>query len=482
MIYDFFNPYGGLNTMSDNYVTGDNIYERELQNFFFQTLGMMSITHYGAIGDGRRDNYGPLQVAIDDANRRGLNYIYVPFGRYIYTGELLHEGSVTFVGNPHAKIINIRTGKEIPIGQFGSSLGIETMRYDLHKMALALSKYINYTSDIDQGYYYTIDEDNTLKEKEKQWTANFVADARVLYSRVKIKGQCLSDSMYYVVDEEGNVLYASPKGMRFTELTEIILNIPFGARQVVFNFTNIDQNIPELWLLDIVTDFYTKEEIDTMLAEKQDNLVAGEGITIDNNVISATGEISGTPFATCPFPTVWGGTTEQQTDTGTTSIGTWTISTDATPEPESGTKISYAFDRDDSTYYRARLESVGSTDPDAGPRYIEIALPSSVSIRPVEIYLKINNVYISSTHPECRSIIQGYNEATSEWEDFYTITEIPHDGNYVVGMTVEVSVPNYYTKFRVANMYRNYFDGTIYDFQVRSGYIKIENNQENPID
>lgn len=104
---------------SDNYVTGDNVFLRELQDFFFLVLGMMSITHYGAVGDGRKDNYGPLQVAIDDAHRRGLGYIYVPFGRYIYTGNLINLDGITFIGNPRAKIVNIRTGVEIPIKQFG---------------------------------------------------------------------------------------------------------------------------------------------------------------------------------------------------------------------------------------------------------------------------------------------------------------------------------------------------------------------------
>ena len=105
--------------ISDNYVTGDNIYLRELQNFFFEVLGMMSITHYGAIGDGRRDNYGPLQVAIDDAHRRGCSFLYVPYGRFIYTGELINIGDLIFIGNPHSHIVNIRTGEEIEIKQFG---------------------------------------------------------------------------------------------------------------------------------------------------------------------------------------------------------------------------------------------------------------------------------------------------------------------------------------------------------------------------
>ena len=105
--------------ISDNFVTGDNIYLSEMYNFFFEVLGMMSITHYGAVGDGITDNYGYLQVAIDDAHRRGLSFLYVPYGRYIYTGELLRIDDIIFMGNPHAHIVNIRTGTEIKIHQFG---------------------------------------------------------------------------------------------------------------------------------------------------------------------------------------------------------------------------------------------------------------------------------------------------------------------------------------------------------------------------
>ena len=105
--------------ISDNFVVGDNVYLNELKNFFFEVLGMMSITHYGAIGDVRTDNYPYLQVAIDDANRRGLCYLYVPFGMFRYRGNLINRENITFIGNPRAKIFNDRTGEEIEIKQFG---------------------------------------------------------------------------------------------------------------------------------------------------------------------------------------------------------------------------------------------------------------------------------------------------------------------------------------------------------------------------
>lgn len=105
-----------------NDIHGDQVYLREMQNFFFEVLGMMPITHYGAVGDGRTDNYANIQVAIDDANRRGLNYIYVPYGRYLYRGELINNTNVTFIGNPKAEIINESTGAKTPIRQFGETV------------------------------------------------------------------------------------------------------------------------------------------------------------------------------------------------------------------------------------------------------------------------------------------------------------------------------------------------------------------------
>lgn len=149
--------------ISDNFVTGDNIYLRELQNFFFEALGMMSITHYGAIGDGRTDNYGAIQVAIDDANRRHLDFIYVPYGRYIYTGELINIGNIEFIGNPHAKIINIRTGEEIEVKQFGWAQGIYYTKSEVN--ALLLNSQTGMTAyKVVGGLLATNEEDLALDE------------------------------------------------------------------------------------------------------------------------------------------------------------------------------------------------------------------------------------------------------------------------------------------------------------------------------
>lgn len=141
--------------ISDNFVTGDHIYLRELQNFFFEVLGMMSITHYGAIGDGRFDNYGALQVAIDDANRRKLSYIYVPYGRYRYRGQLINIGDIKFVGNPHAKIFNDRTGEEIEILQFGVCTGRREEEVNVRELTADLYLVNGTVPTLEEGLYFT---------------------------------------------------------------------------------------------------------------------------------------------------------------------------------------------------------------------------------------------------------------------------------------------------------------------------------------
>ena len=102
-----------------NEIFKSNITLRELHSFFFETLGMLPITYYGARGDNRTDNYANLQVAIDDANKRGLRYLYVPYGKYLYRGNLINRENIIFTGNPKAEIVNAKTGECIPIHQFG---------------------------------------------------------------------------------------------------------------------------------------------------------------------------------------------------------------------------------------------------------------------------------------------------------------------------------------------------------------------------
>ena len=340
---------------SDNYVTGDNIYLRELQSFFFDVCGMMSITHYGCIGDGRKDNYGNLQAAIDDARRRGISFLYVPYGKFIYTGELINMEGIIFIGNPHAKIVNIRTGDEIEIKQFG-------------------------LPGIDITNYYTKEEINTL----------------------------LSEN-YYTKEEIG------------------------------------ERN-------------YTKGQTNELLNGKQDNLTAGDNITIVDNVISAVDQA----FFTCPFPTTWSGT--ETSRTGTNDYGTWSVSTDTSPFGIGEHNIGEVFD-DSLTSLWAISDGVTSLN-----KYIMIELPTDTKIKPTQLKLAYSSAIDVTTSP---AVFQGYNADTEEWETLYTF-DTAGGGPGVWTVTASLDTDKYYTKFRVYNVHNKtgMTGGNIYEIQISAGYIK----------
>ena len=106
--------------------------ERNLQNLtirkygtaFLEAFGMLPLTYFGAVGDNMTDNYGNIQVAIDESIKRGLRYIFVPNGTYYYSGNLLNVEQVIFIGNAkYVKIYNEE--KEIKIYQIGTQLPYE---------------------------------------------------------------------------------------------------------------------------------------------------------------------------------------------------------------------------------------------------------------------------------------------------------------------------------------------------------------------
>jgi hypothetical protein len=85
---------------------------------------MLPLTYFGAVGDNMTDNYGNIQVAIDESIKRGLRYIFVPNGTYYYSGNLLNVEQVIFIGNSkYATIYNDE--KEIKIYQIGTQLPYE---------------------------------------------------------------------------------------------------------------------------------------------------------------------------------------------------------------------------------------------------------------------------------------------------------------------------------------------------------------------
>lgn len=108
--------------MIENILQGITL--RKYNSAFIEAWGMIPITFMGAVGDNRTDNYGNLQVAIDEAIRRKVRYLYVPQGTYYYSGNLLHLDKVAFVGNGTSRIYKKQGEVEtdIEIHQLGLSL------------------------------------------------------------------------------------------------------------------------------------------------------------------------------------------------------------------------------------------------------------------------------------------------------------------------------------------------------------------------
>ena len=72
---------------------------QELKDMFFYTFGIVPLQNYNVVGDGMTDNRLGIQQAIYDAIEVGAKYIFVPKGKYYYSGNLFKTDEVIFVGN-----------------------------------------------------------------------------------------------------------------------------------------------------------------------------------------------------------------------------------------------------------------------------------------------------------------------------------------------------------------------------------------------
>lgn len=480
--------------LGDNYVTGDNIYLRELQNFFFEVLGMMSITHYGAIGDGRTDNYGPLQVAIDDAHRRGLNYLYVPYGKFIYTGELINIGDIKFVGNPHSKIVNIRTEEEITIHQFGApgyfvesysdlnakpTMNGETIVGDMTSSDLGLQ------GELTAGDGISI-EDNVIATDGMQ--QQLIAGANISISSNNVisafEGAAAANTPSMMAKLSGDVAISemstivpfsvsttSATGSEYFTLENNKIVVGTGITKVLVSFsTNISHagssGLRSLSLMKNTTTVYRldKDElfpqfdvsnylIDVQEGDRISLVYVGEsGDTIeDTTYLTVTpAEIVSEviePFFSSLLPRAW--TSGAAEATASNSYGTWTsLCKDAV-----GTgKIGNVFDGSDTTY-----ASILTASNDKA--WIEIDMPEGVSISPRTIrYVGYSN----------RVKFMGYDGTT--WEQITTFSPGSSSSNVTV---VDVSSSKFYTKFKVTDIYNGGLEyRDVYEFDITKGIIK----------
>lgn len=168
--------------------------ERNLQNVtvrkygtaFLEAFGMLPLTYFGCIGDNLTDNYANIQVAIDESVKRGLRYIFVPDGIYYYTGKLLNEEKIIFIGNAKTSKIYNDDG-EIKIYQMGTQIPYEKGTETLNKTVLE-EGYIDIATKTKNG-------SETILVIEKQ--AIYVTDGLIL-----LNGALIAENKVYLSEDD----------------------------------------------------------------------------------------------------------------------------------------------------------------------------------------------------------------------------------------------------------------------------------------
>lgn len=394
--------------INDNYVTGDNIYLRELQNFFFEVLGMMSITHYGAIGDGRTDNYGPIQVAIDDANRRGLSFLYVPYGKFIYTGEFTNlidpdtgKQRIIFMGNPHAHIVNIRTGEEIEIKQFGwcDCEGGEK------------------PGVIDEGDIELVDGQDISLEKGKTYrikslTVNGVQDYDFSQSIVVVSTPRDSQSDIATMV---SCLASHNMALGDTQENPYIIKI-YLYRNGVWELASYSRPI-----VSVIDSNANDNQIPTAKAVKD----------YVDSIVPQEGEYR---FMSFIAPTHWDTTVSAYKEyTTTDGYGLWRAYADSSAG--SDWIVSNLFDGNDSTSWKSDDVSVGET--------VSVGINFPVLIKPTE--LRVMPAHALASQPEWPVVVQFQN-ADDTWDTIWSFN-LPNSQT-PTELVEEVSPNKWYKAFR----------------------------------
>ena len=149
---------------------------------------------------------------------------------------------------------------------------------ELQKLLEKNIGYIDYSSDLETGKIYVVNVDNSISEISNVNSASFIADARILYSLIYIKGMCLDYASILFADSDYNLISSEPANQIYYQLIQKRLMIPENCRYVIFNFTNINELSPSLKLLDIdkfYDDVYILRE-ETILNSNGTISVAGD--------------------------------------------------------------------------------------------------------------------------------------------------------------------------------------------------------------
>ena len=171
---------------NDRYIT-----IRKYGTAFLEAFGMLPLTYFGAVGDNLTDNYANIQVAINESIKRRLKYIFVPEGTYYYTGTLLDDDKIMFIGNSdYAKIYNGET--EIKIYQIGTQVPY-TVGSEMLSETVENAGYIDIVVPVKNAV-------ETILVLQKN--VLYVTDGLIM-----LNGALMGDTKVYLTDEGENSAY-----------------------------------------------------------------------------------------------------------------------------------------------------------------------------------------------------------------------------------------------------------------------------------
>ena len=99
-----------------------------------------------------------------------------------------------------------------------------------------------------------------------------------------------SENYYNKTEVDGKLALKADKS-EIPDTSEFITKEEYNPKELATAkaLTQLNETKADKTEIPDVSNYYTKSEVDTELADKQDKLTAGSNITIENNVISATG-------------------------------------------------------------------------------------------------------------------------------------------------------------------------------------------------
>lgn len=253
--------------------------------------------------------YGPdLLLVVNDHNSTTFKFTFDQEGRYVF--KLLYPDNTIYVQDIVDKeliltkgVLNQEGNYKFEISLYGDNNRLTTARIKEFPVRLELVE----TDEPVQADDRLPILDNLIEETNKVVEAakNGDLDGATFTPSVSEDGD-LSWTNDKGKDNPPTVNIKGPKGEPGAVKMQVVDTLPeVGDTDTIYLVPKdnpTEQNLYEEWIYILpqgwehigdtsvdLTDYYTKEETDEKLNNKQDTLTAGDNITIENNVISASG-------------------------------------------------------------------------------------------------------------------------------------------------------------------------------------------------